>query len=99
MPRRRTVKRKSSLLDLDFPKIGNGQSTTESKSYEIPKIETEGLSVIAKLLQSVRSADELEDLKVALNDALRIQKQTIVTPRKPSSQPPEFVDGQEEEIM
>jgi len=46
------------------------------------------------------SARETQDLQVALLDALRIQQQQrIVTPRTPSSRPPEFVDEEEEELM
>lgn len=71
----------------------------EAKSVELPQMETEGLTAIARLLEPVRSADELADLKMALNDALRLGKQTVTTPRKPSSRPPEFVGEEEEELM
>ena len=71
----------------------------EVKSVELPQIEKEGLGTIARLLEPVRSADELADLKMALNDALRLGKQTVTTPRKPSSRPPEFVNEEEEELM
>ena len=72
------------------------QPQIQTKPDELPQIE--GLDVIARLLEPVRSADELADLKMALNDALRLGKQTVTTPRKPSSRPPEFVD-EEEELM
>lgn len=99
MPRRRRrVKRRLSILDLDFPQVQPTYPATELKPDELPRIETEGLTAIARLLEPVRSADELADLKMALNDALRIGKQTITTPRKPSGRPPEFVD-EEEELM
>ena len=71
----------------------------EANSVELPQMETEGLTAIARLLEPVRSADELADLKTALTDALRLEKQTVTTPRKPSSRPPEFMDGEEEELM
>lgn len=73
------------------------QPKIEAKPVELPQIE--GLDTLARLLEPVRSADELADLKMALNDALRLGKQTVTTPRKPSRRPPEFVDEEEEELM
>jgi len=45
------------------------------------------------------SAKEVQDLRVALLDALRLQQQQkIVVPKTPSRRPPEFVDEEEELI-
>ena len=123
MPRRRRrVKRRLSILDLDFPQTREvkevqrlrddvqppmeteglnivTQPQIETKPTELPRIEIEGLTAIARLLEPVRSADELADLKMALNDALRLGKQTVTAPRKPSGRPPEFVDEEKEELM
>jgi len=93
-------------MDLDFPQSRDAREVQNLRDdvqrlfrSQQSQIETEGLGNLARLLEPVRSADELADLKMALDDALRLGKQTVTTPRKPSRRPPEFVDEEEEEEL